>query len=1016
MTTQYRGERLVAASLLLLALTVPGPLAGTTAEESVRIRLVASDPDGVVLEVTTGPIRRSAADAPALGFDRVTLPGAGANHLPGAPRVPVVGTLVAIPAGAEPQVELLGTDVGTVYRGVLLEPVALPVAAEKDGRLPRPTLRFEIDSELYDQDAEYPPVIAELGAKARLRNQQVVALRVYPVRYNPAAATLRHHARIRVGIRFVPPLGARAPAAPPRPCSPVFDRLLGRLLVNPAGRAEEGEVVHLRFPQGAAVPSVPSAGPRLKLGVEADGFYQVSGSELQAAGLDLGSVDPRKLRLLEGGWEMAIRVLGEGDGVLDAGDTIEFFGRGMKTEYTRRNVYFLEEGIGAPRRMSDRDVTPSGTAPVQTTHVTTVHAEDGNSQYWQSMPAGDGLDHFFWQRLFSPSTNPFAVILPNVAGTAATANIRVALHGRTDPVQDPDHHTKVMVNGNTVDDQLWNGQVPFQHSASFSQSLLVAGANTVSVELVADTGADTDSLYLNFIEIDFTAELTAVAGVLRFVGAHSGATEYRLDGFTEPAVELYDVSHPLDVGRCVGAVVSGPPRSGELAFEDDTSTPREYLAVAVSARRSPASIELDVPSDLRSTGNGADYVVISHGDFLDAVTPLLELRAAQGLRTFAVDVTDVYDEFSFGVFDPTAIRDFIRYAYESWQPPAPTFVVLVGDANQDYLDNFGTGTPDFLPTHLYETLYFGQFPEDNFYAMVSGEDILPDVLLGRIPVRTAAAADAVVAKILSYEQSAPALAWNRDALLVADDEPGGFAAAQDALAVAFPPALAASRVYLDDFPSTAAARTALVAEIDQGAVIAGYLGHGSIGNWAGEQLLVSGDVSAFANSGKYPLVTTLNCINGYYPHPSVAFSLAETLLNQEGVGASTVWSPTGLGFLSEYLAIGAELYENLFTEGETRVAAATVDAVTTAFVNFTASSDRVRDLVLFGDPATRLALNRDTDDVLDRDDNCPTDFNPAQEDYDSDGVGDACDDDDGRLIFADGFELGSTSAWSSTTP
>lgn len=1003
-----RGSRKIASCIFRrfvpLALVVLAPFLARAGGGSAQIELISSDSLGVVLEITTGPVQLSAADPPAVGgYDRVAIAGAGANRTIGAPRVPVLGTLVELPDGAEAEIEILETDVGIDYEGVLLEPVPRPFVEEVEG-FPRPALRFEIDEQLYAQDGAYPPVLAEFGEKARLRDQDVVTLRVYPVQYNPARETLRHYTRIRLRVRFVQPHGAQAAAIPSRARSPHFNRLLERLVVNhtadigPAASQPRAEAAPLA--QGAM-----SAGMRLALGVETDGFYQVTGAELQTAGLVIASVDPQKLQLFEAGQEVAIRVVGEGDNVLDPGDSVEFFGRGMTTEFTRRNVYFLEEGAGPGLRMSDRDVTLSGMAPVHTTHFPTIHAEDGNSQYWQAMPNGDGLDHYFWQRLFAPSTNPFAVTLPNATSTATTANIRVALHGRTDVVQNPDHHTRVIVNGNTVDDQLWNGQIQFQHTAAFTQSMLTPGGNTVSIELVADTGAVVDSLYLNFIEIDYTADLVAVADELRFVGDQSGATEYALDDFSDPAIELYDVTDPQNVVRCTGGTVSGPPASSDLAFEDDTSTPLEYFAVIPSAKRSPISIEVDAPSDLHATSNGADYIVISHHDFLTSMTPLVQLRAGQGLRTFVVDVADVYDEFSFGVFDPTAIRDFIQYAYESWQPPAPTFVVLVGDANQDYLDNLGAGAPDFLPTHLFETLFFGQFPEDNFYAMVSGSDILPDVLLGRISVRTAAQADAVVAKIVSYEAAVPAAAWNQDALFVADDQPGGFAAILDTLSATYlPPAFTASKVYLDNYASTTLARTALFAEIDAGAVTTSYLGHGSVSTWAGEGMLRSADVASFANAGKYPFITTLDCINGYYPHPTTPFSLAETLLNADGIGASTVWSPTGLGFLSEYVNIADELYENLFTEGEIVVGVATVDAVTTSYINFGASSDNVHDLVLFGDPATRLALNRDGDSVLDRADNCPSDSNSGQEDFDGDAAGDACDDDDDDDGLLDVYE------------
>ena len=318
------------------------PLAQASAEP-VQIQLVSSDSEGVVLEITAGPIEILAAGAPAVGYDRVGIPGAGANRAIGAPRVPVVGTLVGLPAGAKAEVEVLETDVGAVYGGISLEPVPRPVAEEVDG-FPRPALRFQIDTEIYAQDADYPPVLAELGERARLRDQDVVPIQVYPVQYNPALGILRHHARIRLRIRFVQPLGAQAAARPVRASSPHFERMLERLVINHAQDPESAPPL----PGSARAPlaqAAMGAGTRLKLGVETDGFYQVTGSELQTAGLNIASVDPQKLQLFEAGQQIAIRVVGEGDNVLDPGDSSvpEDTPPGSHRLERRRFVLFLRE-------------------------------------------------------------------------------------------------------------------------------------------------------------------------------------------------------------------------------------------------------------------------------------------------------------------------------------------------------------------------------------------------------------------------------------------------------------------------------------------------------------------------------------------------------------------------------------------------------------------------------------------------------------------------------------------------
>jgi hypothetical protein len=64
---------------------------------------------------------------------------------------------------------------------------------------------------------------------------------------------------------------------------------------------------------------------------------------------------------------------------------------------------------------------------------------------------------------------------------------------------------------------------------------------------------------------------------------------------------------------------------------------------------------------LRSTANGGEYIVIYHPRFESGALRLTDLRRTAPGRprvTAAVDVQSVYDEFSWGMVDPVAIRDF----------------------------------------------------------------------------------------------------------------------------------------------------------------------------------------------------------------------------------------------------------------------------------------------------------------------------------------------------------------------
>jgi len=79
---------------------------------------------------------------------------------------------------------------------------------------------------------------------------------------------------------------------------------------------------------------------------------------------------------------------------------------------------------------------------------------------------------------------------------------------------------------------------------------------------------------------------------------------------------------------------------------------------------------------------------------------LANYRQDQGLRTSVVDVQDLYDEFNYGIANPSAIRDFLALAYSTWQAPAPTYVVLFGDGNFDPKNYLGFNRINLVPPYL----------------------------------------------------------------------------------------------------------------------------------------------------------------------------------------------------------------------------------------------------------------------------------------------------------------------------
>jgi hypothetical protein len=465
---------------------------------------------------------------------------------------------------------------------------------------------------------------------------------------------------------------------------------------------------------------------------------------------------------------------------------------------------------------------------------------------------------------------------------------------------------------------------------------------------------------VNWFEVDYEHTFTAENDNLEFTV--SDQWKFQVNGFSTDIIDVLDITNPSAPIRILGGSITAGGSDYQIDFEQQNLGDHRYLVLSPSSWLSPVAIDLDILSDLKNPSNEADYLVICYADFLVAIQPLVNLRINQGLRVKVVDLQDIYDEFNGGVFDPQAIQSFLAYTYSNWNSPAPSFVLLVGDGNYDFKNNYGDSDPNYVPPFLGEfDPWIGETSSDNRYVTVSGDDILPDMAIGRLPANTVSEVTAMVDKILSYEQDPAQGDWNTRLTFVADnaDSGGNFPVLSDNIADNYlPPGYLAEKIYygLPPYENIGDVRLTILEEIESGQLIVHYTGHGSVGYWASEQLLKVSSISELNNSGLYPLFLPMTCQEGYFIKPGFP-SLAESLVRASDKGAIASWSPTGFGLSNGHDLLAEGLYQAFFDHYLVQFGTATNFAKYYLFANSSVYLDLIDTYMLFGDPAIRLKTN-----------------------------------------------------------
>jgi hypothetical protein len=695
----------------------------------------------------------------------------------------------------------------------------------------------------------------------------------------------------------------------------------------------------------------------------------------------LTGVNIDRVRLYHLGRQVAIYAYDDnGDNQFDTDDYIEFYAPAVASpyaKYTDTNVYWLvlEGGVNTAKRMDVIDGTPAGGADTLV-HDFTLHYELDEG-YWQEAPGPDSLDRWFDNRVArgdglggAGDGDPVTFDLPlvDVDGNGL-GTLKISMYGG----YDTDHEVSVSYEGGDPVIFTWSGYTDYEAVIEDLDLSEQTGDGKYTVSVTCLTRID--AIAFDWIEATYPREFVAVDDSLTFT--HDDGYLYTITDFSTDELMVFDITETDDVMRVEGSEIPEAVAPFSIEFETvDDGQQHTYVVLAdAEVNTTVARIVEDSASDLGDTANGADYIIITHSDIgWDGggqlhtwVQDLAALREDQGLRVKVVDVQDIYDEFSYGMVTPRAIKDFLGYAYENWIAPAPQYVLLVGDSSYDFKDNWGLGTVIHVPAYLTYTKYMGETVVDDWFVTVSGKDAIQDMYIGRLPAKTAAEAEAMANKIIAYETALNTKTWEKDSLLVADDQTEDFEIIfktmnEDAAAL-LPAAMNQPyKGYLEDYLEAGFApadlRDDILDRINAGTLMVNFSGHGHLQGWTNESIFDVDDINALTNSGKYPFIVNMNCLTGYFAYPEAwTSSLAEVLLRAENKGTAAALMPTGMTTTAGQHVMNTALFETIFSEDVRRLGPAIAQAKQVLLANGNAYFEQVSaTFLLFGDPAMQLKV------------------------------------------------------------
>jgi hypothetical protein len=906
-------------------------------------------------------------------YHRLDFDLAGFSGEAGDPLIPCRTLIVGVPQEGNVNVHLSGSEYEEI-ENIRLLPV--PRLSEKKG----------LPVELYQEGAGYdiskmtPRNLFTVDPPSIWGEHRIVRIWIYPIQFNPKTNRIRQYGKMVFQITFGHSGQPIQNWMPKR-----NESIYQKALVNYFTAKE------WRYPpkrKTRRIRKVSQTEKQYKIPISQEGIYKVTGSFLEGQGVDIDSIVPSTLKIYNNGGRQLPRSLSESrpdslvenpillygmdDGQFNKSDYFLFYGKGVHdweydpdhmtyshyfNVYTNQNIYWLVFGDGKEGiRISNANALSHQTAQQETNFLDRFF-------YEKDIDIHPGLKGGirWYGRLFTNEMSSGTYVLPFNDGIADdTLRLKLQFRGAT---YSNTHYFSLSLDGQSI------GQIAFTHQYEYAKTLLVSGmtlSGNKTLTLTYTGTGESPRVYLDWIEVEYQRQLKAAGGKIRvYSPVLSGLYDYHLTGFSSKPLVL-DVTNSH-------AIIKIPVRSitEGWAFVESVGTEgsRTYAIAQSSGYLSPVIIEEDAISDLRNPpGDGADLIILTHEDFINQANAFKTYRE-DSLDVIVADIQNVYDEFSWGLYDPTAIRDFVKYAFDNWSI-RPSYLLLFGDGDYDYRNILSSDDKNWIPPFEYDedASEGATRASDDWYTYVAGDDTDMDLAVGRLPVRTESEAEIVVRKIIQYESEPEFGEWRNTVTLVGDDEIGEAKKeesqihidALESIGEKYLPGLYnLKKIYLTEYPRVPIvdrylkplAQKDVIDQINRGTLLIDYVGHGNEELWAHEWVFKRDrDLPNLENGCKLPLIYAATCAFGWFDNYKEQ-SFAEELIYAKNKGAIAVIAASRfcIGYQNETL--NKQFIDVLFDEsGATKRIG---EALQLAKIN-NSTVENSEMYHLFGDPTMRL--------------------------------------------------------------